>query len=133
MNFLLYPLFMLKPIGPHFNCEYSPVYSCIIYYDYWLGGDNVLVGTYDKKVNWFDMDLSSSAYKNLRFHYDAVRSVDFHKRWKDLIICASFRQIFWVQLFRLLDWIVLRMCAKRNKSFLQLLNIGDCSYIGGIE
>lgn len=45
------------------------------------GGDNVLVGTYDKKVNWFDMDLSSSAYKNLRFHYDAVRSVDFHKRY----------------------------------------------------
>lgn len=45
------------------------------------GGDNLIVGTYDKKVQWFDMDLSVLPYRNLRYHMDAVRSVDFHKRY----------------------------------------------------
>jgi len=45
------------------------------------GGDNVLVGSFDKKVFWFDMDLSSMPYQTLRYHVDAVRSVEFHKRY----------------------------------------------------
>jgi len=45
------------------------------------GGDNLIVGTYDRKVLWFDMDLSVLPYRNLRYHMDAVRSVDFHKRY----------------------------------------------------
>ena len=27
------------------------------------GGDNVLVGTFDKRVQWFDLDLSTSPYQ----------------------------------------------------------------------
>jgi hypothetical protein len=27
------------------------------------GGDNLLVGTFDKKVQWFDLDLSSMPYQ----------------------------------------------------------------------
>ncbi|KAL2911961.1 Ribosome biogenesis protein erb1 [Polyrhizophydium stewartii] len=45
------------------------------------GGDNVIVGTYDKRVHWFDMDLSSKPYKTLRFHTEAVREVSFHRRY----------------------------------------------------
>ncbi|KAJ3054622.1 Ribosome biogenesis protein erb1 [Rhizophlyctis rosea] len=29
-------------------------------------GDNVIIGTYDKRVSWFDMDLSTKPYKTLR-------------------------------------------------------------------
>jgi ribosome biogenesis protein ERB1 len=46
-----------------------------------LGGDNVIVGTYDKKVMWFDLDLSTKPYQTLRFHGNAIRSVAFHRRY----------------------------------------------------
>ncbi|RCH85450.1 Ribosome bioproteinsis protein erb1, partial [Rhizopus stolonifer] len=45
------------------------------------GGDNVVIGSYDKKVCWFDLDLSARPYKSLRYHSKAVRQVTFHKRY----------------------------------------------------
>lgn len=45
------------------------------------GGDNVLVGTYDRKMLWFDLDLSTKPYQTLRLHGTAVRGVAFHKRY----------------------------------------------------
>ena len=42
------------------------------------GGDNLILGSYDKKLCWFDMDLSSAPYKTLRAHQLAVRSVAYH-------------------------------------------------------
>lgn len=30
------------------------------------GGDNVIVGSYDKRLVWFDLDLSNRPYKTLR-------------------------------------------------------------------
>lgn len=60
------------------------------------GGDNLLVGTYDRKILWFDLDLSTTPYKSLRLHHTAVRSVAFHKRYplfasasddKSVIVC----------------------------------------------
>ncbi|XP_046389036.1 ribosome biogenesis protein BOP1 homolog [Ischnura elegans] len=45
------------------------------------GGDNVLVGTYDRKALWFDLDLSTTPYQTLRLHGTAIRSVAFHKRY----------------------------------------------------
>ena len=44
------------------------------------GGDNVIVGSYDKKLCWFDTDLSTSPYRTLRSHQLAVRAVAFHPR-----------------------------------------------------
>lgn len=32
------------------------------------GGDNVICGSYDCRVSWFDMDLSTSPYKTMRSH-----------------------------------------------------------------
>lgn len=46
-----------------------------------MGGDNLLVGTYDRKMLWFDLDLSTKPYQTLRLHGNAVRSVAFHKRY----------------------------------------------------
>lgn len=45
------------------------------------GGDNVIVGSYDKRLCWFDLDLSARPYKTLRYHSQAIRQVTFHKRY----------------------------------------------------
>lgn len=41
-------------------------------------GDHVLLGGEDKRVCWYDLDLSSKPYKALRYHEHAVRGVSFH-------------------------------------------------------
>eukprot|EP00300_Choanocystis_sp_HF-7_P020323 c20566_g1_i2.p1 GENE.c20566_g1_i2~~c20566_g1_i2.p1 ORF type:complete len:735 (+),score=149.69 c20566_g1_i2:35-2239(+) len=44
-------------------------------------GDHLIVGSYDRRVVWFDLDMSQRPYKVLRFHEKAVRSVCFHPRY----------------------------------------------------
>lgn len=44
-------------------------------------GDNLLVGTYDRKVLWFDLDLSTKPYQTLRLHSGGVRGVAYHKNY----------------------------------------------------
>lgn len=44
-------------------------------------GDNLLVSTYDKKMLWFDLDLSTKPYQTLRLHREAVRGVAYHLRY----------------------------------------------------
>ncbi|XP_031785359.1 ribosome biogenesis protein BOP1 homolog [Nasonia vitripennis] len=60
------------------------------------GGDNLLVGTYDKKLLWFDLDLSTKPYQTLRLHGTGIRGVAYHKRYplfasgaddRGLIVC----------------------------------------------
>ena len=46
-----------------------------------LGGDNVLVGTHDRRLCWFDLDLSTKPYQALRHHGQGIRAVAFHKRY----------------------------------------------------
>lgn len=41
-------------------------------------GDNLIVGSYDRRLLWHDLDLSSRPYKTLRYHRKAIRSVKFH-------------------------------------------------------
>ncbi|NWH84623.1 BOP1 protein, partial [Aegithalos caudatus] len=45
------------------------------------GGDNVICGSYDSKLAWFDLDLSTRPYRLLRHHRRALRSVAFHRRY----------------------------------------------------
>lgn len=52
-------------------------------------GDNVLLGTYDKKVQWFDLDLSTQPYQVLRYHANAVRSVAYHLRYPLFASCSD--------------------------------------------
>ena len=44
------------------------------------GGDHLIIGSYDKRVCWFDLDLSTTPYKTLGSHSLAVRSVAYHPR-----------------------------------------------------
>lgn len=53
------------------------------------GGDNLLVGTYDRKVLWFDLDLSTKPYQTLRLHGTAVRGVCYHKRYPLFASCSD--------------------------------------------
>ncbi|KAH9943090.1 ribosome biogenesis protein ERB1 [Epithele typhae] len=41
-------------------------------------GDHLIVGGYDRKLCWFDLELSDKPYKILRYHARALRSVAFH-------------------------------------------------------
>ena len=42
------------------------------------GGDNLLVGSYDRRLLWHDLDLGPTPYKTLRYHEKAIRAVKFH-------------------------------------------------------
>ncbi|KAL3150329.1 Ribosome biogenesis protein 1 [Trebouxia sp. C0010 RCD-2024] len=45
------------------------------------GGDHVIVGSEDKRLAWYDLDLSTKPYRALRYHSHALRSVAFHKKY----------------------------------------------------
>lgn len=51
-------------------------------------GDHVVVGTYDRRVIWFDTELGHEPYKSLRYHTAGVRGVGFHPRYP-LLMSAS--------------------------------------------
>jgi ribosome biogenesis protein ERB1 len=53
------------------------------------GGDNLIVGSYDKKVCWFDLDLSIKPYKVMRYHEYCIRAVNFHKRYPLFASCSD--------------------------------------------
>ncbi|XP_054709959.1 ribosome biogenesis protein bop1-like [Uloborus diversus] len=44
-------------------------------------GDNLIIGSYDSRLSWFDLELSTKPYKTLRNHKKAIRQVAFHKRY----------------------------------------------------
>ncbi|KAK2736000.1 Ribosome biogenesis protein erb1 [Myotisia sp. PD_48] len=41
-------------------------------------GDNLIVGSYDRRLLWHDVDLSDRPYKALRYHSKAIRAVKYH-------------------------------------------------------
>ena len=58
-------------------------------FDVHPGGDNVVVGTYDRRLLWHDLDLSPMPYKTLRYHSQAIRAVRFHPGGLPLFADAS--------------------------------------------
>ncbi|CAG8516384.1 4898_t:CDS:10 [Paraglomus brasilianum] len=52
-------------------------------------GDNVIIGSYDKRLCWFDLDLSARPYRTLQYHRMATRCVAFHKRLPLLASCSD--------------------------------------------
>lgn len=52
-------------------------------------GDHFLVGSYDKKVCWFDQELSVDPYKTLHLHQSAVRDTAFHPRGFPLFVSCG--------------------------------------------
>ncbi|CAK0860332.1 unnamed protein product, partial [Prorocentrum cordatum] len=53
------------------------------------GGDNVVVGSYDRRMIWFDLDFGSKPYKTLQYHDRAVRKAVFHPGKYPLMAAAS--------------------------------------------
>jgi len=35
-------------------------------FDVHSGGDNLIIGSFDSRMSWFDLDLSSKPYKTLK-------------------------------------------------------------------
>ena len=58
-------------------------------FDLHPGGDNLIVGSYDKRLLWHDLDLSMRPYKTLRYHKKAIRAVKFHQGGLPLFADAS--------------------------------------------
>lgn len=58
-------------------------------FDVHPGGDNVIVGSYDKRLLWHDMELSTKPYRTLRYHEKAIRAVSYHKGGRPLFASAS--------------------------------------------
>ncbi|KAJ9157679.1 Ribosome biogenesis protein ERB1 [Pleurostoma richardsiae] len=58
-------------------------------FDVHPGGDNLIVGSYDRRLTWHDLDLSTRPYKTMRFHSKAIRAVKFHKGGLPLLADAS--------------------------------------------
>lgn len=44
-------------------------------------GDHLLVGAEDRRVCWYDLDLSSTPYKALKYHEHAVRGTAYHRSY----------------------------------------------------
>ncbi|TKW10171.1 hypothetical protein SEVIR_6G144900v4 [Setaria viridis] len=45
------------------------------------GGDNVIVGSKDGKLCWFDTDLSTRPYKTMKVHSKDITNVTFHRKY----------------------------------------------------
>lgn len=43
-------------------------------------GDHVIVGTLDRKLMWFDLDLGTKPYKTLKYHDKGLRQVAFYQK-----------------------------------------------------
>lgn len=44
------------------------------------GGEHFLIGTFDRKVSWFEMECTRKPH-NLKYHKEAVRKVAFHRKY----------------------------------------------------
>ena len=46
-----------------------------------FAGDNLIIGAFDCRLCWFDLDLSVRPYKTLRYHKQALRDVCYHPKY----------------------------------------------------
>ncbi|MCO5574128.1 hypothetical protein L7F22_027907 [Adiantum nelumboides] len=52
-------------------------------------GDNLIVGSREGKLCWFDMDLSTKPYKTLKNHQEDIQAVAFHTTYPLFASCAD--------------------------------------------
>ncbi|XP_043695545.1 ribosome biogenesis protein BOP1 homolog [Telopea speciosissima] len=52
-------------------------------------GDNVIVGSREGKLCWFDMDLSSQPYRTLKCHPKDITNVAFHRSYPLFASCSD--------------------------------------------
>ena len=44
-------------------------------------GDHLVVGTLDRRLLWFDLDLASTPFTTLRYHERGLRCVQYHNKY----------------------------------------------------
>mmetsp|Transcript_15150 Transcript_15150/g.23257 ORF Transcript_15150/g.23257 Transcript_15150/m.23257 type:complete len:812 (-) Transcript_15150:111-2546(-) len=44
-------------------------------------GDHLIVGSLDRRMVWFDLDLSNTPYKTLKYHERGLRAVGYHSKY----------------------------------------------------
>ena len=59
-------------VRPHKSPRFLICLQC------WCGGN---AGAEDKRLSWYDMDLSTKPYRALRYHKAAVRGAAFHRTY----------------------------------------------------
>ena len=52
-------------------------------------GDHLIVGTLDRRLIWFDLDLGSTPYKTIKYHERAIRAAKYHPRYPLMASCAD--------------------------------------------
>lgn len=55
-------------------------YKLLSSFDVHPGGDNVCCSSFDRRLSWFDMDLSTKPYKTMRYNNNGLKAVSIHKR-----------------------------------------------------
>jgi ribosome biogenesis protein ERB1 len=67
--------------------------------------ENIIIGSYDQRLCWFDSDLSLKPYKTLRYHRAAIRQVCFHKKYPLFASCSDDKsiQIFYGMVYQDLE------------------------------
>ncbi|KAI0889713.1 ribosome biogenesis protein erb1 [Annulohypoxylon maeteangense] len=58
-------------------------------FDVHPGGDNLVVGSYDRRLLWHDLEMSNRPYKTMRFHPQAIRAVRFHRSYPLFADCSD--------------------------------------------
>ena len=48
-------------------------------FDVHSGGENLIIGSYDKRLLWHDLELSTKPFRTLRYHEKAIRAVKYHQ------------------------------------------------------
>jgi len=51
-------------------------------------GENLLAGTKDGNVAWFQLDMSDKPFKSMDYHGDKIRSVEFHQSYPLFLSCS---------------------------------------------
>ena len=44
-------------------------------------GDHFLIGSYDKKLMWFDAEINNAPFKKMKYHEKAIRNVTFSNKY----------------------------------------------------
>nr|CCA19917.1 conserved hypothetical protein [Albugo laibachii Nc14] len=52
-------------------------------------GDHLIIGSYDRRLCWFDLDLSSTPFKTLKYHEKAIRAVSYHSKHPLMASCSD--------------------------------------------
>ncbi|BFZ12748.1 hypothetical protein BsWGS_15786 [Bradybaena similaris] len=108
------------------NCKY------ISSIDIHPGGDNIIIGSYDSRLCWFDMDLSTKPYQTLKYHKKALRQVAYHKHYPlfasasdDGSIIISHGKVYSDQL---LNPLIVTVKVLRGHKTTDHLSVLDCKF-----